>query len=201
MEALINALRRIAFCKTNFSFLEGGSHASELAERAAELGYSALAITDRNTLAGMVRAHAATKAAGLKLIVGAEITPIDAPPVVLWASNRKGYGRLCRLITVGRQRAKKGQCELTFADVAEHAEGLLAGVSLNSSPSGTTACSLGRQPQENNQTSHLSPEGADRWRNVQVAVAPLGLRSTLRIGFLGLTPQAVCCHRFAVGNV
>ena len=115
-------------CKTNFSFLEGASHAKELATRAAELGYDALAITDCNSLAGMVRAHAATKAAGLKLIVGAEITPIDAPAVVLWASDRVGYGQLCRLITVGRRRAAKGQCELTFADVAEHAQGLLAGV-------------------------------------------------------------------------
>jgi len=116
-------------CKTNFSFLEGASHGSELVSRAAELGYGALAITDRNSLAGMVRAHAAAKAAGLKLIVGAEITPLDAPAVVLWATDRKGYGQLCRLITVGRRRAEKGQCELTFSDVAEHSQGLLAGVS------------------------------------------------------------------------
>src|ERR671934_741075 len=70
-------------CKTNFSFLEGASHPDELACRAAELGYRALAITDRNSLAGVVRAHIAAKEVKLPLIIGAEITPVDAPPVVL----------------------------------------------------------------------------------------------------------------------
>ena len=115
-------------CKTNFSFLEGASHADELVQRAAELGYAALAVTDRNSLAGIVRAHTAAKQQGLKLIVGAEITPEDAPPVVLWAPDRTAYGRLSRLLTCGRRRAPKGQCQLALADVAEHAEGLLAGV-------------------------------------------------------------------------
>src|SRR5215211_4304275 len=115
-------------CKTNFSFLEGASHADELVARAAELGYAALAITDRNSLAGIVRAHMAAKDCGLKLIVGAEIHPSDAPPVVLWATDRRSYGRLSRLITQGRRRAEKGECELTFDDIAEHAEGLVAGV-------------------------------------------------------------------------
>ncbi len=115
-------------CKTNFSFLEGASHASELVDRAVELGYQALAITDRNSLAGMVRAHVAAKNKGLKLIVGAEITPIDAPAIVLWATDRKSYGQLCRLITVGRRRVEKGQCELNFDDVAQYSRGLLAGI-------------------------------------------------------------------------
>src|SRR5580692_8149298 len=70
-------------CKTNFSFLEGASHPDELVQRAAELGYAALAVTDRNSLAGIVRAHVAADAAGLKLIVGAEVTPLDASPVLL----------------------------------------------------------------------------------------------------------------------
>jgi len=114
--------------KTNFSFLEGGSHPDELVRRAAELGYHALAITDRASLAGVVRAHVAAKEVGLKLLIGAEITPADAPPLVLWASDRAAYGRLARLITRGRRRAEKGECHLTFQDVAEHAEGLIAGV-------------------------------------------------------------------------
>ncbi|MCY2989266.1 MAG: error-prone DNA polymerase [Planctomycetota bacterium] len=115
-------------CKTNFSFLQGASHAEELVQRAAELGYAALAITDVNSLAGVVRAHAAAKQTGLPLIIGAEITPCDAPPVVLWATDRAAYGRLSRLITRGRRRAEKGKCELTWDDLAEHADGLLAGV-------------------------------------------------------------------------
>jgi len=114
--------------KTNFSFLEGASHPDELVRRAAELGYAALAITDRHSLAGVVRAHGAAKDVGLKLLLGAEITPADAPPVVLLATDRAAYGRLARLITQGRRRAGKGQCRLTFADIAEHAAGLIAAV-------------------------------------------------------------------------
>ena len=117
-------------CRTNFSFLEGASHADELATRAGELGYRALAVTDRNTLAGVVRAHVAAKAANLKLLVGAELTPVDASPVLVWASDRAGYGRLARLLTLGRRNAPKGECRLTFDDLAAHAAGLLAGVPL-----------------------------------------------------------------------
>ncbi len=117
-------------CRTNFSFLEGASHSDELIARAAELRLTALAITDRNSVAGVVRAHVAAKEAKFQLLIGAEITPADTPPVVLWAMNRAGYGRLCRLITHGRSRAPKGECRLTFTDVAEHAEGLLAGIVL-----------------------------------------------------------------------
>ena len=64
----------------------------------------------------------------MKLLIGAEITPDDAPPVVLWATDRAAYGRLARLITEGRRRAEKGECRLRFDDIAQHAEGLLAGV-------------------------------------------------------------------------
>ena len=94
--------------------------------RAAELGYRALAITDRNSLAGVVRAHVAAKEVGLKLLIGAEITPLDVLPIVLLATDRSAYGRLSRLITRGRRNAEKGSCRLTFDDVAEHADGLLA---------------------------------------------------------------------------
>jgi error-prone DNA polymerase len=118
-------------CRTNFSFLEGASHPDELVNRAAELGYTALAVTDRNSLAGVVRAHVAARQSGLPLLIGAEITPNDAPPVVVWAVDRAGYGRLARLLTVGRRAAPKGQCSLGLADVAAHAEGLLAGVPLS----------------------------------------------------------------------
>ena len=113
-------------CKTNLSFLRGASHPEELVETAAALGYRALAITDRNTLAGAVRMHLAAGQAGLKLIVGAEIVPTDAPPVVLLAPNRAAYARLSRLITVGRRRAIKGDCRIAFDDIATHADGLLA---------------------------------------------------------------------------
>ncbi len=115
-------------CLTNFSFLSAASHPDELVARASELGYAALAITDRNSLAGVVRANTAAKDRNLKLIVGAEIVPIDAPPVVLWAKERKGYGNLCRMITLGRRRAPKGQCRIYLSDIVTHSTGLLAGV-------------------------------------------------------------------------
>ena len=115
-------------CKTNYSFLTGASHADELVQRAVELGYTALAVTDENTLAGVVRAFAAARATQLKLIIGAEIILNDAPPVVLWAPNRRAYANLSKLLTVGRRRAPKGQCWLCFDDVAQHSADLLAGV-------------------------------------------------------------------------
>lgn len=117
-------------CRSNFSFLEGASHPDELVQQAAQLGLEALAITDRNSLAGVVRAHVAAKLAKLKLLIGAEITPEDAPPLLLWVMNRSGYGHLCRLITRGRQQAPKGRCRLMLRDVLEHSAGLLVGVPL-----------------------------------------------------------------------
>ncbi len=115
-------------CKTNFSFLEGASHPNELVVEAARLGYSGMAVTDRNSLAGAVRAHLAAKDVGLKLVIGAEVTSSDAGPVLLWAMNRDGYGRLCQLLTRGRRQAPKGESRLSFAEIAEHSRGLLAGV-------------------------------------------------------------------------
>ncbi|HTM53015.1 MAG TPA: error-prone DNA polymerase [Pirellulales bacterium] len=115
-------------CKTNFSFLEGASHPDELALRGAEVGLAALAITDRNSLAGVVRAHTAARQLELKLLIGAEIDLIDAPAVLLWAADRASYGRLARLITQGRRQAPKGEFRLTFDELAGYAEGLLCGV-------------------------------------------------------------------------
>ncbi len=112
-------------CKTNFSFLRGASHPDELCARAAALGYSALAITDCNTLAGVVRMHVAAKEHGIRPLVGAEITPEDAPPILLFPTDRAAYGRLCRLITNGRLRMPKGGCRIAFADIEEHADGLI----------------------------------------------------------------------------
>ena len=126
-----NALYAELHCLTNYSFLQAASHPDELVQRAVELRYAALAITDRHSLAGVVRAHAAAKPLGLKLLIGAEITPQQGSSAVLLAMNRAGYGRLARLLTVGKRRAAKGECHLTFADVAHHAGDLLACVLLD----------------------------------------------------------------------
>ena len=108
---------------TNFSFLRGASHADELVAQAQALGLSALAITDRNTLSGVVRAHVEAKRLGLKLIVGARLDLQDAPSLICLPRDRPAYGRLSRLLSEGQGRAKKGACTLYLDDVARHAEG------------------------------------------------------------------------------
>ncbi len=109
--------------KTNFSFLEGASHPEEIVTEAANLSYAAVAVTDLASFAGAVRAHQAAKDIGMELLLGTEIHPEDAAPIVLLATDRAAYGNLCRLITRGRRRAEKGECTLRLEDVAEHAAG------------------------------------------------------------------------------
>jgi len=102
---------------TNFSFLEGAAHPEDLVRRAVALGHTAIAVTDRNSLAGIVRAHAAAKEAGLRLVVGARLTFADAPAVLCYPMDRAAYGRLCRLLTVGKRRAGKSGCDLYLTDL------------------------------------------------------------------------------------
>ncbi|MFM0158349.1 error-prone DNA polymerase [Paraburkholderia sediminicola] len=111
------------FCFSNFTFLHGASHAEELSERAAQLGYSALAVTDECTLAGVVRAHVAAKKAKLPFIVGSyfRLANADGSPafgLILLARNREGYGNLSELITLARTRAPKGEYRLTPQDLS-----------------------------------------------------------------------------------
>ena len=153
------------WCRSNFSFLDGASHPDELVEQAHALGIEALALTDRDGVHGMVRAHVKAKELGVRLIVGAEVTVDDAADVpaaseshdaadamaasapddaadasaaptadgaaqpstlVLLAANRTGYANLCRLITAGRLRRPKGESRVTWPEVCERAEGLIA---------------------------------------------------------------------------
>jgi error-prone DNA polymerase len=104
-------------CLSNFSFLRGASHPEELVERAKALGYAALALTDECSLAGAVRAHIAAKACELKLILGTEIKIENDLKLVLLATDRRSYGAISALITVGRRRGKKGAYSLSRADV------------------------------------------------------------------------------------
>lgn len=108
---------------SNYTFLEGASHPDELAVTAAALGLAAFSVCDRNSLAGVVRAHAAAKRAGIRLVVGARLDLEDGASLLCWPMDRAAYGRLSRLLTLGRRRAPKGECRLTRADVAAHAEG------------------------------------------------------------------------------
>lgn len=115
-------------CKSNFSFLLGASHPHELIETAHRLGYSGLSLTDMGSVAGSVRAHTAAKDIGFSFIVGTEINLCDGPSLVIWPINRSGYGRMCRLISRGRTRAEKGSYTLSWRDVYEFNEDLIAGV-------------------------------------------------------------------------
>jgi len=113
-------------CITNYTFLRGASHPEELVQRAAELGYHALAITDECSVAGVVRAHVAAKEAGLKLVVGSEFELADGLRVVFLAASIGGYEKLCELITRARRAASKGEYLATRDDFPIDTEGLLA---------------------------------------------------------------------------
>ena len=110
-------------CASNFSFLRGASHPEQLVARAAELGYSAIAITDECSVAGVVRAYSEAKRQGLTLIIGSQFRVIDATGAVLrlvaLAMNRDGYGNLCELITLARSRADKGDYLLYTHDFTQ----------------------------------------------------------------------------------
>jgi error-prone DNA polymerase len=102
---------------SNFSFLQGASHPEELVEQAAALGYEAMGVTDRNTLAGIVRAHVAAKSVGIRLLVASRLNLIDGPELLVYPRNVWGYSQLSGLLTKGNLRAEKGECHLYKADL------------------------------------------------------------------------------------
>jgi error-prone DNA polymerase len=110
--------------RSNFSLLDGAAHPEELAGTAAALGLAGLSVCDTNSLAGVVRAHVAAKRAGLRFAVGARLRLDDGAEYLVWPADRAAYGRLTRLLSLGRTRAPKGEgCRLTRADLLVHAEG------------------------------------------------------------------------------
>jgi len=109
---------------TNFSFLRGASHPEEIIDAAIALGYKEIAITDRNTLAGIVRAYAAAKGKPIRLIVGCRLDLLDGPSLLVYPTDKEAYGRLSSLLTVGNMRTEKGQCFLYKSDVYEYAAGM-----------------------------------------------------------------------------
>ena len=109
---------------TNFSFLRGGSHPEEMVEQAAALGYKKIAITDHNTLAGIVRAHVAAKAKDMQIIPACRLDLLDGPGLLAYPTDKDAYARLSALLSLGNLRAEKGECHLYKADVYEHAQGI-----------------------------------------------------------------------------
>src|SRR5207302_3431837 len=113
---------------SNFSFLRGASHPDELVMTAAALGHQAIAITDRNGVAGLVRAHHAAKTVGIRLVIGVRLDLSDGTSLLAYPQDRAVYGRLTRLLTLGKRRAPKGECHLDYADVVAHGEGQILAV-------------------------------------------------------------------------
>jgi error-prone DNA polymerase len=101
---------------SNFSFLEGGSHPEELVIAAKALGHRAIAITDRNSLAGVVRAYRAAKQHQFRLVIGCRLDLTDGASLLCFPHDLEAYGRLCQLLTLGRRRAEKGECHKTNAE-------------------------------------------------------------------------------------
>ena len=111
---------------SNFSFLRGASAAEELFAAAAAMGIEAMAVTDRNTLAGIVRAHEAAKEAGVRLIVGCRLDLVCGMSALVYPTDRAAWSRLCRLLSLGKGRAGKARCHLEWDDLTAYGEGLIA---------------------------------------------------------------------------
>ncbi|MGZ3811569.1 MAG: error-prone DNA polymerase [Mucilaginibacter sp.] len=109
---------------TNFSFLRGGSHPEELVEQAAKYGQTKIAITDRNSVAGVVRAHMAAKTAGIQIIPACRLDLLDGPSLLAYPTDQDAWARLCALLSTGNLRAEKGECHLYKQDVFDHAKGI-----------------------------------------------------------------------------
>jgi error-prone DNA polymerase len=168
---------------SNFSFLRGASHPEELVVTAAALGLTGLALADRNSLAGAVRAHLAGREVGLRTAVGCRLVfEDDTPDILAWPTDRAAYGRLCRLLTDGNMRGGKGLCRLSIADLLLWCEGLvLAPVAETATPE-TLAAAVGALAPRATEPLRLAlnvPYGADDQRallrDAQLAAA-LGLR-------------------------
>ena len=114
------------WCKSNYSFLEGASHPEELVEACREQGIPALALTDRNGVYGIVRAHVRARRLGIHLIVGSQVDLRDGSELLLLVQDQEGYRNLCRLLTGGHLRSSKGECRLGWREVCRHSPGLIA---------------------------------------------------------------------------
>ncbi len=194
--------------RTNFSFLEGGSHAAELVEQAKALGLSAIGVADRNTLAGVVRTHAAAKEARLRLLIGCRLMFTDGAEMIVYPRDRAAYGRLCRLLSIGKStiegwtydqsgkdRIVKGECRLSFEQAVGSGTGLIA---LVPAPAVLDAAFEARLsawrteawPDELYLAAHVLHRGGDRARLVALAVI------ARRTGASMVATNAVLYHHY-----
>jgi error-prone DNA polymerase len=172
---------------THFSFLRGVSSCEALFSAAALLGYRALGITDRNTVAGLVRATIAADTTGVRLVAGCRLDLIDGTELLVWPEDRAAWSRLTRLLTLGKSRAEpskgeKGQCFLHWEDVGAHAEGLVAALVPDEADS-TTEVALAQISDIFGERSHLAlslrrrPGDALRLHRLDEMARRFGVRS------------------------
>jgi len=109
---------------TPFSFLRGASDALELARQAHNLGFDSIGVADRNTLAGVVRLYSAATDLKMRPLIGCRLDLVDAPSLLAYPIDREGYGRLSRLLSVGKMRSAKGECDLSLVEIADHSESI-----------------------------------------------------------------------------
>ncbi|MGY8654841.1 MAG: error-prone DNA polymerase [Verrucomicrobiia bacterium] len=185
------------WCKSNYSFLEGASHPDELIEEAHRLGIRSLALTDRDGVYGIARAHKRARELGVQLIVGAEITLFDDSTFILLAMDRGGYANLCQLISKGRLRSPKGSSHVSWNEICERAEGLIA-------LWGGERSLIGREldPEDEARqlkdafgdrlyallTRHCEPEDARRERRIRARAERLGIVTVAGMETLYHTP-------------
>lgn len=131
---------------THFSFLRGASSAQELFETAKILGLEAIGVVDRNSLAGIVRALEASRATGMRLVVGCRIDLQDGMSVLVYPTNRAAYSRLTRLITLGKSRGGKDNCILHWDDVIAYSGGMI-GILVPDLPDATCAAQFRKMAQ------------------------------------------------------
>ncbi len=111
---------------SHFSFLRGASSCEQLFAQAATAGIDAVAVVDRNSLAGIVRAHEAAKATGVRLVIGCRLDLVDGMSMLVYPTDRPAYSRLCRLLSLGKKRGGKAKCHLEWPDLVAYGEGLIA---------------------------------------------------------------------------
>jgi error-prone DNA polymerase len=140
---------------THFSFLRGASSAQELFETAKELGIDAVGVADRNTLAGIVRALEASRATGIRLVVGCRLDLQDGMSILVYPTDRAAYSRLTRLITLGKSRGGKNNCVLHLEDVAAYSEGMI-GIVVPDLPDETCALQLRKMSEIFRDRAYLS---------------------------------------------
>jgi error-prone DNA polymerase len=152
---------------TNFSFLRGASHPEEMVAQAMALGMAGVGIADRNSVAGVVRAHVyarenAAADKGFRVVAGARLVFCDGTPDILaYPSDRAAWGRLCRLLTQGNMRGRKGECPLFLDDLLQWREGLLLIVMEESSYAGAAPSGACAAPSRAPSGAHPPPQAGE----------------------------------------